>query len=127
MDFTERLDLYREGGMLSDDDVKDVNAIIQMFKDDYNLTLEEENASTFIAHICAAYSRNVSKEEIDPLPDVVRNELEGLPTYGESLQVLKRLLEVTQNPLSDVERDYALLHINNLIGQFKENNEWPVK
>ena len=127
MDFTERLDLYKEGGMLTDNDVKNVNAIIQMFKDDYNVLLQEENADFFIAHICAAYGRNVTKEEIDALPDVVRSELEGLDTYAESLQVLNRLLEVTDNPLSDVEKDYALLHINNLIGHFKDNNEWPIK
>ena len=54
----------------------------------------------------------------------VRNELEGLDTYNESLQVLKRLLEVTDSPLSDIEKDYVLLHINNVIRHFKENGEW---
>lgn len=124
MNFDERLELYKEGGMLTDNDVKNVNAIITMFKDDYGVTLEEENADFFIAHICAAYGRNVTKEEIDPLPDAVRNELEGLDTYNESLEVLKRLLEVTDSPLSDIEKDYALLHINNIIRHFKESGEW---
>lgn len=127
MNFDERLELYREGGMLTDNDVKNVNAIINMFKEDYGVVLEEENADFFIAHICAAYGRNVTKEEIDALPDAVRNELEGLDTYKESLQVLERLLEVTDSPLSDVEKDYALLHINNLISHFKETNEWQIK
>lgn len=113
--------------MLTDNDVKNVNAIINMFKEDYGVVLEEENADFFIAHICAAYGRNVTKEEIDALPDAVRNELEGLDTYKESLQVLERLLEVTDSPLSDVEKDYALLHINNLISHFKETNEWQIK
>lgn len=127
MNFDERLELYREGGMLTDNDVKNVNAIINMFKEDYGVVLEEENADFFIAHICAAYGRNVTKEEVDALPDAVRNELEGLDTYKESLQVLERLLEVTDSPLSDVEKDYALLHINNLISHFKETNEWQIK
>ena len=124
MNFDERLELYREGGMLTDNDVKNVNAIIDMFKDDFGVVLEEENADFFIAHICAAYGRNVTKEEIDPLPDAVRNELEGLDTYEESLKVLERLLEVTDSPLTDVEKDYCLLHINNIIHHFKESGEW---
>ena len=127
MDFKERLELYRDGGMLSDGDVKDVNAIIDMFKNEYNVVLQEENAEAFVAHICAAYGRNVTKEKIDPLPETARKELEGLDTYAESLQVLERLLEVTSNPLSDIEKGYALLHINNLIRQFSDIDEWPIK
>ena len=124
MDFTERLELYKEGGMINEKDVEDVNAIIKMFKDEYGVELQEENADTFIAHICAAYSRNISKEEVDALPDVVKNELMELDTYPQSLEILNRLVEVTQNPLNQVERDYALLHINNLIARFKGEDNW---
>ena len=124
MDFTERLELYKEGGMIDDKAVEDVNAIIKMFKDEYGVELQEENADTFIAHICAAYSRNVTKEEVEPLPDVVKDELMGLDTYPQSLQILNRLVEVTQNPLNQVEKDYALLHSNNLIARFKGENNW---
>ena len=124
MDFTERLELYKEGGMINEKDVEDVNAIIKMFKDEYGVELQEENADTFIAHICAAYSRNISKEEVDALPDVAKNELMELDTYPQSLEILNRLVEVTQNPLNQVERDYALLHINNLIARFKGEDNW---
>lgn len=124
MDFTERLDLYKEGGMINEQDVQDVLAIIKMFKDEYGVELQEENADTFIAHICAAYSRNKSGEPVDELPEPVRKEIEGLDSYEQSLQILNRLIEVTHNPLNQVERDYALLHINNLIARFKGENNW---
>ena len=45
MDFSERLQLYKEGGMISEKDVDDVNAIIKMFKDEYGVELQEENAT----------------------------------------------------------------------------------
>lgn len=124
MDFTERLDLYKEGGMLDDKDVNDVKTIIKMFKDEYHVELMEENADTFIAHICAAYSRNKTGEQVEPLPEAVKEELVSLDSYQQSLQILDRLIEVTNNPLSDEERDYALLHINNLIARFKGENIW---
>ena len=49
MDFTERLNLYLEGGMIQPDDVADVQAIITMFDQKYHIVLQEENADTFIA------------------------------------------------------------------------------
>lgn len=121
MDFTERLNLYKEGGMLNDEDVNDVLAIINMFKDEYGFVLQEENADTFIAHICAAYSRNKTGEPVEELPEPVRKELEGLDSYQQSLQMLDRLIEVTKNPLNQAEKDYALLHINNLIARMKNS------
>lgn len=124
MDFSERLALYKEGGMIDDKAIEDVLAIIKMFKDEYGVELMEENADTFIAHICAAYSRNSTGEPVEELPEVVRKELEGLDSYQQSLQILNRLIEVTQNPLNQVEKDYALLHINNLIARFKGENNW---
>ncbi len=117
MDFTERFELYKEGGMITDADIEDIKAVIALFKDKYGVTLEEENAGTFIAHLCAAYGRLVSKEPVDELPKEVIDELESLDTYDLSMQV-------TKNPLNETEQGYALLHINNLIAQFKESGEW---
>jgi len=124
MDFKDRLDLYLEGGMIDQNDVNDINAIINMFQEKYGVTLCEENASTFIAHIAAAYSRLKTQEPVEELPECVMSELTGLDTYQKSLEVLNSLIEVTHNPLEQVERDYALLHINNLIATFKQQGCW---
>ena len=124
MDFSERLDLYKEGGMISDADIEDINAVVDLFRNEYGVVLEEENAGTFIAHLCAAYGRLVSKEEVYELPEEVVAELESLDTYEESKQILQRVMEVTKNPLNETEQGYALLHINNLIAQFKEQGDW---
>lgn len=77
MDFTERLNLYLEGGMIQPDDVADVQAIITMFDQKYHIVLQEENADTFIAHLCAAFGRSATGEEVEPLPPEVKAELEG--------------------------------------------------
>ena len=124
MDFTERFDLYKEGGMINDDDIRDLNAVIDLFKNEYGVVLEEENASMFIAHLCAAYGRLTSNEPVDELPQEVIEELRSLDTYDESLEILDKVMKATANPLNEVEQGYALLHINNLIAQFKESGEW---
>ena len=120
MDFTERLELYLEGGMINEADVEDINRIIELFRDEYGVELTEENASTFIAHLCAAYGRNMTGEEVEPLPEVVSDELKGLDSYPLSLQILDRVMAVTHNKLNKTEQDYALLHINNLISNLHQ-------
>ena len=49
------------------------------------------------------------------LPEEVRSELLSLATYDKSKEILDDILRVTHNPLSETERNYALLHINNLL------------
>ena len=126
-DFSERLNLYKEGNMLDDNDIKDIKAIIKMFKDYYHIELTEENASVFITHICSAYNRNKTNYLLDELPKEVKEELLHLETYAESLNMLDRIIDITSNYLNQTEKDYMLLHINNLIRYFKENNEWVSK
>ncbi len=126
MDFTERLDLYKEGGMINDADIEDINAVINLFKSEYGITLEEENAGTFIAHLCAAYGRLASGEDVDVIPEEVMDELKSLDSYDLSKQILEEVMKATKNPLNEVEQGYALLHINNLIAQFKETGEWHI-
>ena len=41
MDFKDRLDMYVEGGMITQSDVEDVNAVIKLFKDNYGIELIE--------------------------------------------------------------------------------------
>ncbi len=124
MDFTERLNLYLEGGMIDEKDVRDVNRIIELFHDEYGVTLLEENADTFIAHICAAYSRLKSGEDVEELPEVVLDEVKALDSWPLSVKILERVMAVTENPLNETEQGYALLHINNLIARLQETGEW---
>ncbi len=124
MDFKERLDMYLNGGMINEKDVKDIEAVIKLFKDDYGINLSEENAATFIAHLAAAYSRNASKEELDDLSNDMLDEIKALDSYDDSLKILDKIIKVTDNPLNDVERNYVLLHLNNLIANLSETGEW---
>ena len=85
MDFTERFELYKEGGMINDEDIKDLNAVIDLFKKDYGITLEEENASMFIAHLCAAYGRLSSNEPVDEVPEPFAVVIQQLKCPGKRI------------------------------------------
>ena len=124
-DFSERLQMYRDADMIKDQDVQDVKNVIQMFRKEYGVELCEENADTFIAHLCMACMRNTTKEEVPPLTEDNPAELAALPTYQKSLEILNKMQEVMVNPLSSTEKNYVLLHLNNLIQKLKDLGEWP--
>lgn len=117
MDFTERLELYQEGGMINEHDVKDVLAIVAMFKEKYNIELCEENAYTFVAHLCAAFGRNNTHEPVEPLLREAFDEVKELESYPLSVEMLENIKEVIHNSLNQTEQEYVLLHLNNLIAK----------
>lgn len=115
MDFTERLELYQEGGMIDEADAKDVLAIVEMYRQRYNIELCEENADTFVAHLCAAFSRNHTHEPVEPLMKEVFDQVRELETYPLSLEMLESIKSVIHSPLNETEQEYVLMHINNLL------------
>ena len=125
-DFSERLEMYLEAEMIQPKDVEDINIILDMFKEVYGVELFEENADTFVAHLCAAYGRSATGEDVEPLGDFVLGEIKAQPSYDRSVEILHRLMEVTDRPLIETEQDYLLLHINNLIAKLTESGEWKM-
>lgn len=115
MDFTERLELYREGNMITDENVQAILDIIAMFREKYGIVLCEENADTFIAHLCAAFFRMRTGEPVEPLMEEVFAEVKEMETYPRSVEMLKNIEEVLGNPLVPEEQEYVLLHVNSLL------------
>lgn len=120
MDFTERLELYQEGGMINAGDVEDVLAIVAMFKEKYDIQLCEENADTFVAHLCAAFGRNNTHEPVEPLLEEAFAEVKELESYPLSVEMLESIKGVIHNCLNQTEQEYVLLHLNNLIAKLGE-------
>lgn len=117
MDFSERLNLYVEGSLITSVDVKDIEKIIVLFDEKYHIQLCEENASFLIAHICAMYHRNQINEEIDDLSDQEIREVKQLKTYPKSIVILEDVVKNMHINVKEVERNYLLLHINAILQQ----------
>ena len=90
--------------MINENDVKNVNNILNMFKEEYEIILTEENSATFIAHICAAYARLNTGTIVEELPQEVAKQLERLKTYQLSLEILDKIIKVTDNPIIEEEK-----------------------
>lgn len=123
-DFSTRLQMYRNANMITESDIKDVYAVIDMFKDKYGIELAEENAGTFIAHLCMAFMRNKTNEKVLPLEEKNIEELSALDSFPLSKEVLSQIEQIISNPLSEAEEGYILLHLNNLIQQLIDSGSW---
>ena len=123
-DFSTRLQMYRNANMITESDIKDVYAVIDMFKDKYGIELAEENAGTFIAHLCMACMRNKTNEKVLPLEEKNIEELSALDSFPLSKEVLSQIEQIISNPLSEAEEGYILLHLNNLIQQLIDSGSW---
>ena len=119
MDFTERLELYREGEMITDENVKTILDIVAMFREKYNIVLCEENADTFIAHLCAAFFRMRTGEPVEPLMEDAFAEVKEMATYPLSVELLQNIEAVLGEPLVREEQEYVLLHVNSLLDKLQ--------
>lgn len=120
MDFTERLELYQEGGMITATEAQAILRIADMFREKYGIVLCEENAGTFIAHLCAAYARIRTGEPVEPLMPEVFEEVQEMPTYERSLEMLDNVEAMMGVSLAQEERPYLLVHINSVLEKLPE-------
>lgn len=123
-DFSDRLDLYREVGMLTEQEYNDVYRVLDLFKDEYGVVLCEENAEFFVAHLSAALHRNVSGEEVIEMTEEALEQLKSEPCYGISEKVLRQIIARVDTEIRKEEHGYLLLHLCALIAKLTEQGEW---
>ena len=93
MDFEPRLSILRTAGMLSDEDYQKVQDVIRYFREKYDLTLTEENASSMVTHLCAALGRIQRGEPVEPLDEEVYEETMQEPTFPQALEMTQGLVK----------------------------------
>lgn len=67
MDIEERLRILIDSGTLSQKNYLNVKQVMNYFKNTHGITLTEENAASFITHLCMALERIDKGEEVEPL------------------------------------------------------------
>jgi len=100
----------RQGGLLNDENYVLVQDIIAFLRVQYNLDLTEDNAASFITHICAALERISRGEKIEEMdPDVYETAKSEL-VFDKALQLVLELQK--RHPvLPDSELKFITMHI----------------
>ena len=111
----ETLNMLKESKTIDENDCLEITKILDMLSTKYNINIDENHGSFLLYHLCAAYGRRKSGEKVEPLEKAMLEDLENLPNYKLSLEVLHDVDVIANNKLGDNEESYLLLHINNLI------------
>lgn len=117
MELMDRVMALKEYKMMNDIAFKDILFIINLFKEEYQITLTEENAGIMITHMSSAFRRNDTGEEIDALCTSTLEEICEAQEYPRAKQILDSIIAGIENELSQKEREYFLVHICNLLAQ----------
>lgn len=81
MDFTTRLDILKNAGMLTEQDHGRICQVIDYFATEQGIGLTEENASSMITHLCAALGRIQRGEPVEPLDEEVYESTKEEPDF----------------------------------------------
>lgn len=114
-----RINALKEFKLCSDEQIEDLNKIIILFEEEYNILMEEENAGAMITHISAAFNRINTGDIIDALDDLILDDLKTSLLYDKSLEIFYNIKEKISTAIPDNEKGYFILHICNLINQDK--------
>ena len=119
MDIMERIDIMKECGLSSEQEHKDLCAVVRLCKDEFGIALTEENAGVMITHIGAALRRVRTGEAVEPLDPEVYAQAAEEPEYERAQKIVARLLETLTAALPEEERQFFLVHVVQVLSQLE--------
>jgi len=111
-----RVAILRRGGLLNDENYQRVQDIIAFLQEQYNLELTEDNATSFITHLCVALERISRGEEIGELDPDVYEAAKSEPIFDKALR-LSLELQKRYPTLPDSEIKFITMHIGALFDE----------
>lgn len=111
MDLTMRLQILKDAGQLSEKNYQVIVKVIQMFGDDWNIGLSEENGAMFVTHLAVALERIERGEPVKPLDESIAAELKAQACYADCNQALLRIETIFGRTISEAEKGYLLVHL----------------
>lgn len=115
MDFTTRLDILKNAGMLTEQDHGRICQVIDYFATEQGIGLTEENASSMITHLCAALGRIQRGEPVEPLDEEVYESTKEEPTFKQAYAITQELVARILPDLPEPEQKFLTMHIGVLL------------
>ncbi|MDV4150412.1 PRD domain-containing protein [Clostridium sp. AL.422] len=116
MELDIRLNIFKESGMLSEENYNKVLKVIEYFNDIKNIKLVEENAAMFITHLCSALGRMDKNEIVNDIDEEILESLKLEEKYNESMHLVKDLKEVI-GEIPKEEMNFLVMHVCTLLAQ----------
>jgi len=111
MEITQRLDILKMSGQLSEEMYYKVLEIIEKFNENHNIVIHEKNGAMLITHLCIALSRIEKEEIVSKIEADIFAEVESNAFYAQSVKILEGIEEVLGFKMPEEERGYMLMHL----------------
>lgn len=111
MEITQRLDILKMSGQLSEEMYHKVLEIIDRFNENHNIVIHEQNGAMLITHLCIALSRIEKEERVNKIEADIFAEVENNPFFTQSQEILEGIEEVLGFTMPDEERGYMMMHL----------------
>lgn len=113
--FQERFSLMIQSGQVDLSTINLVLEIIRKIERDYNLTLDEDNAASFVSHVTLALQRLKDAKPLKDYPDVLLNEARAMPSYwAYAGEINKLVAERLGKHFDQGEVGYLTIHLARL-------------
>lgn len=111
MEITQRLDILKMSGQLSDEMYGKVVEIIDRFNENHNIVIHEKNGAMLITHLCIALSRIEKEEPVNKIEQDIFAEVENNQYFFQSAEILEGIEEVLGFSMPEEEKGYMLMHL----------------
>lgn len=115
-EFENRLTILKTAGQIGDKSVELAEKVVTQLRQQYNIILTEQNGAMLITHIVMANERIISGNTVDPLADIIKDQLEIDSNIEQAKRITATVIDQFEEGFDEVERDYILMHICNLVG-----------
>ena len=114
MDLVFRLELLKKGNQIDQEVFITMNNVIELFKNNWNIELSEENGQMMITHLSMALMRVKNKLPVNQIDEEVYQEVTESKFFKKAEKILEDMKSILPIELPESEIKYMLVN-NTLI------------
>lgn len=120
-EFENRLIILKTAGQIGDESINLASRVLTNLESQHDITLTEQNGAMLITHIVMANERIINRNTVEPLADIIKEQLMVNPNIEKAVIITDSVINEFGDNFDEVERDYILMHICNLVGSLDGN------
>ncbi|MCM0649734.1 PRD domain-containing protein [Clostridium swellfunianum] len=119
MELDVRLQILKDAGQISEETFEALKQVINMFKDNWELVLTEENGAMFITHLCVAMERIKQDKAIDGIDSEVYEEIKNDENFSKSKLIFQDIIKTANIEIPENEETFIMMHLCTLLQENK--------
>ena len=120
MSLTIRLQLLLTGNVINQYAYDCCLTIIELFKKEFDIELNERNAQQYITHLASALMRVTQQDMIDTVDPELYQEIIDSPYYEQATLICDKITSRLNITIPDAERQYLIMNHCYIIDQLSQ-------